>query len=91
MTSDYDEFRAEQRRTLEEDPEAFEFRADQDPDGIYWIIASRNGHGVLKIPLECASAYADRIRAQHPEVARHVDRCVEDGRSYAKDLHSISA
>ena len=54
--SNFQEFQEDQLRLLEQNPEAFDFRADQDAEGIYWIMAShidRDGlhdRGSLKIP-----------------------------------------
>lgn len=82
MGPSFDEHKAIQLRDLEEDPGAFEFRADPIEE-IYQVIASRRDSGALGLPLDWASSYADRIRVKHPAIANHIDQCVKDARRYS--------
>ena len=81
--SDYSQFMEAQRQALEQQPEVFHFRADQDASGCYWVFASRQDHGAVKMPVEFASSLADRVRAKQPTAAERIDGSVEDGRRYA--------
>ena len=91
MTSDFGRFRDEQIRALEQDPGVFEFRANPGSEGIYKVMASRTGHGALVLGFETALNLANRIRAKHPDIAKQIDKCVDDGRRYDRDANSASA
>ena len=81
--SDFSAFEEDRQRKFEQDPEAFDFEIGQDTEGMFRVVASRDGEPSSLMTLEWATSYADRIRRKHPKIADHIDGCVEQGKRYA--------